>query len=95
VQPSQVCRRRKKPKKLPGACYTTRSYAQAIAKACRRAGVPHWHPNQIRHTVGTDVREQHGLDGAQVFLGHSHANVTQIYAEKNAKLADAIALAMG
>jgi site-specific recombinase XerC len=48
-----------------------------------------WHPNQIRHTVGTEVRSKHGLEAAQVFLGHSRADVTQTYAERDlAKAAD-------
>ena len=29
-----------------------------------------WFPNQIRHTVGTEVRAKYGLEAAQVLLGH-------------------------
>jgi integrase len=48
-----------------------------------------WHPNQIRHTVGTEVRARYGLEAAQVLLGHSRADVTQTYAERDlAKAAD-------
>ena len=54
-----------------------------------------WHPNQLRHTFATKVRKAHGLEAAQVLLGHSRADVTQIYAEKNEALAVAIAAAMG
>jgi site-specific recombinase XerC len=45
--------------------------------------IPHWHPNQLRHTTATKVREQFGLEAAQVVLGHSRADVTQVYAERN------------
>jgi len=43
----------------------------------------HWHPNQLRHRRGTEVREQFGLDAAQAVLGHTEARVTEIYAEVN------------
>ena len=35
----------------------------------------HWHPNQLRHSFATAVRKQHGLEAAQVLLGHSRADV--------------------
>ncbi len=54
-----------------------------------------WHPNQLRHTFATRVRKQHGLEAAQVLLGHSRADVTQIYAEKNEALAAEIAAKIG
>jgi integrase len=37
VQPSQACRRRRKPKKLPGDRYDAGSYRQAIVRATRQA----------------------------------------------------------
>jgi len=33
VQPSQVSRKKRKPKRQPGACYSANTYAQAVAKA--------------------------------------------------------------
>lgn len=38
----------------------------------------HWHPNQLRHSFATRVRRAHGLEAAQVLLGHSRADVTQV-----------------
>src|SRR5262249_45037080 len=32
-QPSQVSRKKRKPRKQPGACYSANTYAQAVAKA--------------------------------------------------------------
>src|SRR5438552_3366231 len=32
-----------------------------------------WHPYQIRHSFATRVRKQHGLEAAQVLLGHARA----------------------
>ena len=49
--------------------------------------MPRWSPNQLRHTVGTKVRHEMGLEASQVVLGHSRADVTQVYAERNTDLA--------
>ena len=42
-----------------------------------------WSPNQLRHAAATDVRRRFGLEEAQILLGHSRADVTQIYAERD------------
>lgn len=63
-------------------------FNKRIEKA-RQAGVneslpdpiPYWSPNQLRHTAGTEIRNQFGLDVAQAVLGHSSAKTTEIYAE--------------
>ena len=39
--------------------------------------------NRLRHTAGTEVRKAFGLEAAQCVLGHSRADVTQIYAERD------------
>ena len=57
--------------------------------------IPHWHPNQLRHSAATAIRKQFGLEGAQIILGHSKADVTQIYAERDTKLAADIARKIG
>ena len=54
-----------------------------------------WHPNQLRHSFATKVRNLRGLEAAQVSLGHTRADVTQIYAEKNTALAVAVAAEIG
>ena len=54
-----------------------------------------WCPNQIRHAFGTRVRKVAGLEAAQVTLGHSKADTTQIYAERNEALAAEIAAKIG
>lgn len=63
-----------------GDAYSVNTYRAAIARACDKAGVPRWHPHQLRHTAGTKARA-HGLDVAQLFLGHKSAKTTEIYAE--------------
>lgn len=95
VQPSQVCRKKAKTKKTPGERYDTRAYARAVTKACEVAGVPHWHPNQLRHTHATEVRRRYGLEAAQVTLGHSNAAITQVYAERDLTLAVKVASEIG
>jgi integrase len=95
VQPSQRWRRKKSPAVKPRDAYDRHSYGQAVARACEKAGVPHWHPNQLRHTHATEVRRRYGLEAAQVALGHSQANVTQVYAERDLALAARVASEMG
>lgn len=46
-----------------------------------------WSPNQLRHSTGTEIRREFGVEGAQVVLGHARADVTQVYAERDQKLA--------
>jgi integrase len=87
VQPSQRNRRKKRPRRAPTERYTKDSYARAIARACEKAGVPHWAPNQLRHGLATRVRHEMGLEAAQVVLNHSRADVTHDYAERNQELA--------
>jgi integrase len=91
IQPSQRCRSLKNPRRQPGDHYSYRSYHEAIQRACERAGLPHWHPHQLRHSHATEIRRQFGLEAAQVALGHSSADVTQIYAERDLRLAIKIA----
>jgi len=54
-----------------------------------------WHPNQIRHTFATEARRLFGLEGAQVALGHSKADTTQIYAERDNALSAKVASQIG
>lgn len=50
-----------------------------------------WTPHQLRHTAGTELRREFGVETAQVTLGHKNVNVTEVYAEKNL---DAVARAI-
>jgi len=95
VQPSQVNRSKPHPMLRPGERYTTYSYRQAVHRACRHAGVERWSPNRLRHLAATEIRRRYGLEGAQVILGHSRADVTQIYAERDLHLATAIMREVG
>lgn len=95
VQPSQVCRKKDEPKKKPGDRYTQQSYAKAIAMGCKHAGIARWGPNRIRHSFATRVRQQFGLDAAQAALGHKHAKITEVYAERTVGDIEKIAKELG
>ena len=88
-----------RPKRRAGERYTSDSYRRAIHRACDLADriahrnapevplqtrlFPRWSPNRLRHSAGTEIRRRFGLEAAQVTLGHSSADVTQIYAERD------------
>jgi integrase len=84
MTPSQA-QRQPKPnaKRVPRLRYDKRTYNTAIERACTKAGVPRWHPNQLRHTTATRIRRLYSLEAAQVVLGHAKADVTQVYAERD------------
>jgi integrase len=75
--------------------YTTSTYTKAVARACLKADVPHWHPNQLRHNHATEVRRQYGLEAAGAALGHAKMSATEIYAERDQALAQRVAAEIG
>src|SRR5205085_264804 len=88
-------RRKTDPKRRPAEKYTRQAYLTAVTRACDRAKVEHWFPYQLRHSVATTVRKVHGLEAAQVLLGHERADVTQTYTERNLSLATKVAAERG
>ncbi len=88
-------KRKGKPKFVKGARYTVKTFGHAIRKACKVHTLAKWHPNQLRHTFGTNVRRDHGLDVAQALLGHDRVSTTEIYAEKTNDLAATVAASIG
>ena len=96
MTPSQRKRRRKShPKRQAGDKYTVDSYRKAIRKACEEAGVPVWHPHQLRHNAATNLRREFGIEVARAVLGHRSAAVTELYAEMDGKLAANVMLKIG
>jgi integrase len=103
--------RKRYPKRGPGDHYRAEAFAKSIYRACLRAfpapsGLSErdhkawdrdhsWSPNQIRHAFATEIRREHGLESAQILLGHSKADVTQVYAERDTQRAVAVALKVG
>ena len=97
-------RRRKSPKSGPEKLnyksgprehYDDETYCRAVKRGCERAGVQKWTPNQLRHTAATYIRETYGLEAAKIILGHQSAVTTEIYAERDAKVAKNIMKEIG
>lgn len=93
-------RRRKRSKRGIGACYTSASYWKAIEYAFRKAKktgveIQKWSPSQLRHSRGTEVRKAFGIEASRVSLGHARLETTEIYAEKDLKLAIEVAREIG
>jgi integrase len=103
VQPSQLNRCKRRPRRTPGEHYSKDSYNWAIRRAVKRANrhreekdqLPHWHRNQLRLAVATEIRRQFGLEAAQVTLGHAKADVTQVYAERDFELVERVMQEVG
>jgi integrase len=95
VQPSQRDRRKPRPQWKPGEVFERQQFARAIRRACERAGIPSWHPHQLRHAHATEVRKAFGLEAVQASLGHAHAKISEIYAQRDSSLAAKIAEAVG
>jgi integrase len=62
---------------------TWASYRKAIQSACMKAGVPKWHPHQLRHTAATEIRKRFGIEATRIILGHEDVRTAQIYAEED------------
>lgn len=108
-RPGKNCKRQ--PKRSPGDRYSTASYRRAIHRAVDAANrarekeaaesgaeaelLPRWSPNQLRHSTGTAIRKQFGLEASRVTLGHSEVETTQIYAERDIELAAKIMREVG
>jgi len=80
VSPSRKSRADPHAVRKPGTRWHSNEYRQTIEAACRRAGIPAWGPNRLRHSFATDVRRAFGLDACRAVLGHSRgARVTDRY----------------
>lgn len=80
------CRPGSKMREGIGERYSVHSYDKAIERACDKAGVPKWTPNQLRHSFGTRARRAGGIEAARAALGHSSAVTSEIYAEQDAEV---------
>jgi integrase len=73
--------------------YSAGAYRNAVYRGCDRAGIPRFHPNQIRHTVAEQVTTEGDIGLAQALLGHTRSSMTERYARQSlekATLAKAI-----
>jgi integrase len=84
------------PRRPPGRCYTSHSYGVAVTRACRKAGVPFWMPNQLRHLTAAELRGKFGLEHVRAVLGHSARAMTDAYSQSaDRALAAAVAAEVG
>jgi integrase len=81
AQPSQLNRKKKRAKKVPGLRFRTDSFGRAIARACKAHRIPSWCPCQLRHAAGARARRRLGLDAAQALLGHRTVAMTEHYSK--------------
>jgi integrase len=95
VQPSQQSRKKRKPRKAPRDHYSPSAIAHAVAVACERNGLAHWHPHQLRHAKATQIRREFGLDHARATLGQHSPQVTELYAELDMQKAVEVARKLG
>ena len=68
-----------------------KAYSEHVKRACKKAGVEHWFPNQLRHFVGTLLQTELSQEDARCVLGHSTASTTARYAELLERAARAMA----
>lgn len=71
----------KQPRRPKRDRFDVGAYRRAITYGIKKSGVPAWHPNQLRHSCATKTRKEHGLDAAQLILGHKACDITQVYAD--------------
>jgi integrase len=57
--------------------------------------IPHWAPNQLRHSAATLAREQFSRETAAEFLGHSGLDMIDRYAERAVETAAKVAAEIG
>jgi integrase len=102
--------RKRRRRRAPGDRYDVHAYRRAIDRAVEKLNqqrvkdaqpgleaslLEAWSPNQLRHAAGTEIRRRFGLEAAQVALGHSKADVTQVYAERDMTKAVAVMREVG
>jgi integrase len=68
--------------------YSAGAYRTAVYRGCDRAGIPRFHPSQIRHTVAEQVTTEGGIDLAQALLGHTRSRMTERYARQSLEKAE-------
>lgn len=67
--------------------YSPHSLITAVKRACKKLGLPPWHPHQLRHAAGTRFRAFGGKEIAATLLGHAGLTVTDRYALEDWKRA--------
>jgi integrase len=80
-KPSKRGGKRKRTRQ-PRDTYDDESYCQAVERACAKAGVTKFTPNQLRHFAATRVTQEFDRETARQLLGHGSLSTTKIYVEE-------------
>lgn len=75
--------------------FSVAAYRRHITRICDEKKIDRWAPNQLRHSFGTLARKVGGIEAARVSLGHSSAETSLIYAERDLEAAKQIARTIG
>lgn len=67
------------------------AYCRAIVRACEELKIDRWTPHHLRHTFLTRIREEYGIEAAQVLAGHTAPDMTAVYSVKMDSLAATVA----
>ncbi|MEM7227287.1 MAG: tyrosine-type recombinase/integrase [Planctomycetota bacterium] len=72
------------PRLQPGQIFkiTASGVYQAVTKSCKRHGIPHWTPRQLRHNFVTRLWYEVGAEAAQLAASHSDIRTTQNYIDR-------------
>jgi integrase len=87
--------KKRRPKRPPSERYTTGSYRRAVQRALKKAGIDNWHPHQLRHNRGTEVRKAFGLEASKIVLGLKTVTMAELYSERDEGRAMEITEKMG
>lgn len=83
------------PGSFAGRCITYAAYKEAIKHACKRAGIPRFGPNRLRHGTATRYGLIAGLEKASQVLGHASLDTTSIYMQKSLQSVTALVEKLG
>jgi integrase len=95
VQPSQRDRSKPDAVRKPKEMYSKDSYNRAVGRACVKAGVPPWTPNQLRHASATEIAKLVSPLAAKEFLGHANLATTENSIDSLPELAAEVARKFG
>jgi integrase len=73
-------KRKRKPRRAPGSCYSECTYPRAVARACAKAGVK-FSPYALRHGRKMSIVRESGSDAARAVLGQKSIDATEHYGE--------------
>lgn len=101
-KPTEGCQR---PTKQMNSHYRPASYRRSIwyaidsvnkkRKKKGQSEMGMWHPHQLRHNVGTQIRDTYGIEACQAVLGHVSLEASEIYTKKRIDLATKVVKELG